>query len=171
MPRVERKIEINASQKRIFDILDDAMLGPKWNLALKELTKISEDTYAAKSTVGDFTSIRTETVEPDKISMRIEGGIFTAMGYVLNAKGNMVETTIWGEFDNEKNEKALATAGELLLDSLKSFAEFLEEGGNPGSGSLLRRGAQKTTTPPPAVASLPREATAYLMGRVLPRHN
>jgi len=128
--RVERKIEINATQKRIFDILDDAMLGPKWNLALNELTKISEDTYEAKSTVGDFTSIRTETVEPDKISMRIEGGIFNAMGYILNPKGDMVEATIWGEFDDEKSEKMLVKAAELLLKGLKNFAEFLEEGGN-----------------------------------------
>jgi len=129
--RVERKIEINATQKRIFDILDDAMLGPKWNLALNELTKISEDTYEAKSTVGDFTSIRTETVEPDKISMRIEGGIFNAMGYILNPKGDMVEATIWGEFDDEKSEKMLVKAAELLLKGLKNFAEFLQEGGNP----------------------------------------
>ena len=129
--RVERNNEINASQKRIFDILDDAMLGPKWNLALNELTKISEDTYAAKSTIGDFTSIRTETVEPDKISMRIEGGVFNSMGYILKPKGDMVEATIWGEFDDEKNEKILVKAAEILLKGLKNFAEFLEEGGNP----------------------------------------
>jgi len=129
--RVERNIEINTSQKKVFDILDDAMLGPKWNLAVNELTKISENTYAAKSTVGDFTSIRTETVEPDKISMRIEGGIFNSMGYILNPKGDMVNATIWGEFDDEKNEKMLVKAAEILLKGLKNFAEFLEDGGNP----------------------------------------
>jgi len=129
--RVERNIEINTSQKKVFDILDDAMLGPKWNLAVNELTKISENTYAAKSTVGDFTSIRTETVEPDKISMRIEGGVFNSMGYILNPKGDMVNATIWGEFDDEKNEKMLVKAAEILLKGLKNFAEFLEDGGNP----------------------------------------
>ena len=129
--RIERNIEINTSQKRVFDILDDAMLGPKWNLAINELTKISENTYAAKSTVGDFTSIRTETVEPDKISMRIEGGVFNSMGYILNPKGDMVNATIWGEFDDEKNEKMLVKAAEILLKGLKNFAEFLEDGGNP----------------------------------------
>lgn len=131
MPRVERKTEINAPQKKIFDILNNTMLGPKWNLAVKDITKITETKYDVKSTVGDFTSIRTETVEPEKLSMNIEGGIFTSMGYLLKPKGGMVETTLWGEFDDEKNEKVLIKAGELLLQCLKNYAEFLEEGGNP----------------------------------------
>ncbi len=129
--RVERYIEINASQRKIFDILDDASLGAKWNLAANEITQISEGKFAVKSTVGDFTSIRTETVEPNKISMRIEGGVFNSMGYILNPKGDMVNATIWGEFDDEKNEKMLVKAAELLLKGLKNFSEFLEEGGNP----------------------------------------
>ena len=131
MVRVERKIDIKASQKRIYDILEDASLGARWNVAANEITQISEGKFAVKSTVGDFTSIRTETIEPDKISMRIEGGIFTGMGYMLNTKGDMVEATLWGEFDDEKNEKILVRAAELLLKGLKNFAEFLEEGGSP----------------------------------------
>lgn len=42
MPRVERNIEINAPQKDIFNILNNTMIGPKWNLAVNEVTKISE---------------------------------------------------------------------------------------------------------------------------------
>lgn len=41
----------------------------------------------------------------------------------------MVNVTIWGEFDDKKNEKILVKAAELLLKGLKNFAEFLEEGG------------------------------------------
>ncbi len=131
MPRVERKIEIMAPQKNIYNILNDTMIGPKWNLAVNDVTKISENEYAVKSTVGDFNTIRTETVEPEKLSMNIEGGIFSSMGYILKPKENMVEATLWGEFEDEKNEKILVKAGELLLKCLKNFAEFLEEGGNP----------------------------------------
>jgi hypothetical protein len=63
--------------------------------------------------------------------MRIEGGIFTSMGYILKPKGDLVNATLWGEFDDENNEKLLVTAGELLLKCLKNFSEFLEEGGDP----------------------------------------
>ncbi|MFX1573672.1 MAG: SRPBCC family protein [Promethearchaeota archaeon] len=130
MPHVERKIEIHTPPNRIFDILDDVSNSAKWSLPVNEITEISKDKFSVKSTVGDFTLIRTETVEPEKFSMSIEGGIFNSMGYILNPKGDMVETTIWGDFDDEKNEGVLAKAGEILLESLKSYAEFLEEGGN-----------------------------------------
>ena len=131
MVLVERNTEIKASQERIFDILDAPLLSPKWNLAANDITQISEGKFNVKSTVGDFTTIRTETLEPEKISLKIEGGIFNAMGYILNTKGDMVNTTIWGEFDDEKNEKILVKAAELQLKGLKNFAEFLEDGGNP----------------------------------------
>jgi len=55
----------------------------------------------------------------------------SAIGYVLSPKGDSVEVMIWAEFDNEKLEKAMGKAGEIFIESLKKFAEFLEEGGNP----------------------------------------
>ena len=53
------------------------------------------------------------------------------MGYILNSKGKLTEVTLWGEFEDAKNEKVLVKAGELLLEGLKNFSEFLEEGGDP----------------------------------------
>ena len=129
--RVERHIDIEATSKRIFDTLNDTLMSPKWNLATTEVSKISEGKFAIKSTVGDFTTIRTETIENERISLNIEGGIFKSMGYILNPKENLVDVTIWGEFVDEKNEKILTKAGELLLESLKSYVVFIEEGGIP----------------------------------------
>lgn len=131
MARVEREIEINAPQKSIFDILDDTKISARWNLPVNEITEISEGKYAIKSTIGDFTTIRTETIESERLSMRIEGGIFNSMGYILSPKGDMVEVKLWGEFEDEKNEKILVRAGETLLKCLKNFSEFIEEGGDP----------------------------------------
>ena len=131
MARVERNIEINTPQERIFEILDDTLASPKWNLAANEITEISEGKFSVKSTIGDFTMIRTETVKPKKLSLKIEGGIFNSMGYILSPRGDMIDVKLWGEFDDEKNEKILVKAGEILLKCLKNYAEFLEEGGNP----------------------------------------
>ena len=131
MARIEREIEISAPQKSIFDILDDTKIASRWNLPVNEITEISEGKYAVKSTIGDFTSIRTETIESERLSMRIEGGVFNSMGYILSPRGNMVEVKLWGEFEDKKNEKILVRAGETLLKCLKNFSEFIEEGGDP----------------------------------------
>ena len=131
IPRVERNIEINAPVKNVYDILDDAKQGIKWNLPVTEMSQISEGIYVIKSNLGEFTSTRIESIKNEKISMDIKGGIFSKMGYILNSKGELTEVTLWGEFENTKNEKVLVKAGELLLEGLKSFAEFLEEGGDP----------------------------------------
>ncbi len=128
---MERKIEIEAPSGNVFAILDDTNMGPKWNLAATEVNEISEGKFAVKSTIGDFTTIRIDTIENERITLKIEGGIITSMGYILTPLGDDVEVTIWGEFDDEKNEKILIKVGEILLESLKRFAEFLEVGGDP----------------------------------------
>jgi len=84
-----------------------------------------------KTTVGDFTSIRTETVENEKISLDIEGGVFDKMGYIIAPKGDGTEATIWAEFEDASKEKILLKAGEILLGCLKKYAEYIEGGGNP----------------------------------------
>ena len=131
LPRAEREIDINASVSKVFDILDDAKSAVKWNLAVNEVAEFEPGKYSVKSNVGDFISIRTETLENEKISMKIEEGIFNAMGYILSPKGDLTNVLIWGEFDDEKKEKILVKAAELLLKSLKSYVEYLEEGGDP----------------------------------------
>ena len=130
MVRIELETEIQSSLKKVYDIAVNTKDSAKWCLPVKEASEISEGKFDIKSTVGDFTYIHTENVENEKHSASIEGGIFSAMGYIFSLKGDLVKAILWGEFDDEKNEKALRKAGELLLQSLKSFAEFLEEGGN-----------------------------------------
>ena len=132
MPRIERKIEINAPLKRVFDILDDAENFAVWNITVNEVNIIEPRKKGfVKTTVGDFTSTRTETVPNEKISYIIEGGAFNKMGYRVLPKGDGTEAILWAEFDNEKQEKMLGKAGEILLQSLKKYAEYLTTGGAP----------------------------------------
>ena len=131
IPRTEIKIEINAPVKIVFDILDDIKDSARWNLAVSEIPEIFDGKFDVKSTVGDFLLFRGETIKNEKLSLKIEGGIFSSMGYLLSPKGDITEALLWGEFDDEKNEKILVKAGEVLLECLKNFAEYLEDGGDP----------------------------------------
>ncbi len=131
MPKFNIKMEIAAPPVRVYNILNDDSLETVWNLTVNESKKIGEDKYAIKSTIGDITSIITERVENQKISFKIEGGPFNSMGYILTPKGKGAEITGWAEFEDPNQEKMLRKAGEILLNSLKKFAEYLETGGSP----------------------------------------
>ena len=131
MPRVEIEDDVNASAKAIYDILINDEFEAKWNLTVNELKSIGPNKWEVKSTLGDLISIRVEEVENERISFDIEKSIFTKMGYILKQKGNLCHVELWGEHEDEKNTKILTSAGGMLLDSLKRFAEFMEEGGDP----------------------------------------
>lgn len=131
MPRVEKTIEISASQDKIFEIIDDDDNYAKWNIVVNEVTKLGEGNYFFKTNVGDITSTRIETNPPNSLSASQEGSPMTSLGYVLKPKGNVVEATIWSEFEDASQEPILGIAGEMLLKSLKKYAEYLEQGGNP----------------------------------------
>jgi len=129
--RIERKIEIKTSPKKIYDILNNDDLETVWNIIVNESTTIAPDKYSIKSTVGDFISTVTERLENEKISYSMEGSAFSKMGYIMLPKGDGSEVMIWAEIEDEKQEKMLVKAAEILLEGLKKFADFMEEGGNP----------------------------------------
>ena len=131
MPRVEIEEDMKASAKRIYDILINDEFEPKWNLTVNELQSIGPNKWEVKSTIGDLISTRVEEVENEKVSFDIEKSIFSKMGYILKPKRNVCNVLLWGEHEEEKNAKILTSAGGMLLDSLKRFAEFMEEGGDP----------------------------------------
>jgi len=131
MPKIERKIEINTSPKRIYDILNDDSLETVWNITVNESTEISPDKYSIKTTVGDMISTITERIPDERISFAIEGGPFSKLGYILTPEGDKTNAMIWAEIKDEKQGKILGVAGDMLLESLKKFAEYVETGGNP----------------------------------------
>ena len=131
MPKVEKTIDIAASQEKIFEIVDNDDDYARWNIIVNEVTKLGEGNYFFKTNVGDITSNRVETVPPERLSATQEGSPMTSLGYVLKPKGEVVEATIWSEFDDPNQEPILGIAAEMLLKSLKKYAEYLESGGNP----------------------------------------
>ncbi|TKJ23287.1 MAG: hypothetical protein CEE43_03905 [Promethearchaeota archaeon Loki_b32] len=131
MPKLERTIDIAASQDKVWQIIDDDDNYPKWNIVVNEVTKLGEGNYFFKTNVGDITSTRIETNAPESLAATQEGSPMTSLGYILKPKGDIIEATIWTEFDDANQETILGIAGEMLLKSLKKYAEHLESGGNP----------------------------------------
>jgi hypothetical protein len=131
MPKLEKKVEIAASQEIIWQIIDDDNNYPKWNIVVNEAKKLGEGNYFFKTNVGDITSTRIETNPPHSLAASQEGSPMTSLGYVLKPKENVVEATIWAEFEDASQEPVLGIAGEMLLKSLKKYAEYLEQGGKP----------------------------------------
>ncbi|MFX0007190.1 MAG: SRPBCC family protein [Promethearchaeota archaeon] len=135
MPKLERKVDINASQDIIWKIIDDDDNYAKWNIVVNEVKKLGEGNYFFKTNVGDITSTRLETNPPKSLAATQEGSPMTSLGYKLEPKGDVIEATIWAEFDDAKQEPILGIAGEMLLKSLQKYAEYLDSGGNPDTFS------------------------------------
>ena len=95
------------------------------------LMELGEGNYFFKTNVGDITSTRIETNAPESLSATQEGSPMTSLGYILKPKGENVEATIWADFDDPGQESILGIAAEMLLKSLKKYAEYLEAGENP----------------------------------------
>jgi len=130
--RMEKKIDIKSSPKRIYDILIDAEIITKWNIGVDEITEREEGKeFFLKSSIGDILIVDWEQVENESATWHMKNSTMNSMGYVLEPKGNIVETTLWVDLDNEKLGKSYEKIGELTLKCLKNFVEFLEEGGNP----------------------------------------
>lgn len=131
MPKIEKTIDIAASQEKIFEIVANDDDYARWNIVVNEVTKLGEGKYFYKTNVGDITSTNVETVPPERVSAAQEGSPMKSIGYILKPKGDVVEATIWSEFDDPGQEPILGIAAEMLLKSLKKYAEYLESGGNP----------------------------------------
>jgi len=131
MPRLERKIKINAPIKTVWEILTDMALIPKWNFTIKEISELESQKGSVKSTIGDFTYNLTELVENKKITAEVDHPDFNGYGYVLNEKGDITKLSYWEDFKIITNEKIQARALEILLKEIKKFAEYIEDGGDP----------------------------------------
>jgi len=129
---MEKKIEIKSSLKRIYDIIIDPDIITKWNIGVDEITENKEgEEYLLKSAVGDILIVDWDQVENESTTWYLKDNDMNSIGYILELKGDIVETTLWVDSDNEKLIKSYEKVGELTLKSLKKFVDFLEEGGDP----------------------------------------
>ncbi len=134
MPKAEITKEIKASAERIYSILKDREANPVWNITVNEVNILSDTKANYKTTVGDLTLTLTVDKKNEKIFNDVEGNpLMKTMEYSIKAKGDICDVTIAAEFPEPDQEPILRTAGDVLLVSLKKYAEYLEEGGDPSS--------------------------------------
>jgi len=130
--RAEKKIEINSTPKRIYDIVIDGSIAPKWNITLDDIIEKEEgQKFLLKSSLGDILIVDSESVENEHITWHMEESDIKSIGYILEPKGDLTEVTIWSEFENKKLRKSYEKTANLVLKGLKNFVDFVEEGGDP----------------------------------------
>jgi uncharacterized protein YndB with AHSA1/START domain len=128
--RMEKKIEIKSSPKRIYDILFDAEIITKWNVGVDQITEKGKEVHL-KSSIGDIIIVDWDQAENKSATWHMKNSNMNTIGYVLEPKGDIVETTLWVDLDNEKLAKGYEKVGELTLKALKNYVDFLEDGGDP----------------------------------------
>ena len=131
MPRADIKKEINAPVEKVYEILNNLMILPRWNIAVTEISELEKDKYFLKTNVGDMINIVRENVPNKSITSDQEDSPMTKIGYILTPKGDGVEVTLWTEFDEESMRTVLEMAGDLFLKSLKVYVDYVMDGGNP----------------------------------------
>ena len=131
MPKIERKIEINASSKKVWEVLSDIENIPKWSISIKEIKELEPYKYSIKSTMGDYTSTTTDRIENKQITFKIDHPEFTGNGYILNEKGDITELSYWVDVPMITREKIQARSLEIILKDIKNYVEYLEDGGDP----------------------------------------
>ena len=131
MPRLERKIVLNASIEMVYDVLNDYMSLPIWNIVVNEIKQLEPKKYFLKTNVGDLTNTEIENVPYEKMTSTQEGSPMEKIGYIFTPLGNNVEVTLWTEFELEDQRGVLDMAGDLFLKSLKVYIDHLLSGGKP----------------------------------------
>ena len=131
MPIAEKKIEIKASVEKVYEILNDYMSLPRWNIVVTEIEQLETKKYFLKTNVGDVTNIEIENIPREKMTSIQKGSPMKKIGYIFEPKGDVTIVTMWTEFELEDQRMIMEMAGDLFLKSLKVYIDYLEAGGNP----------------------------------------
>ena len=131
MPIAEKNIEIKASVEKVYEILNDYMSLPRWNIVVNEIEQLESKKYFLKTNVGDITNIEIENIPHEKMTSIQEGSPMKKIGYIFEPKGDVTKVTLWTEFELEDQRMIMEMAGDLFLKSLKVYIDYLGAGGNP----------------------------------------
>ncbi len=124
-------MEIKASVEKVYEILNDYMGLPRWNIVVTEIEQLESKKYFLKTNVGDVTNIEIENIPHEKMTSIQEGSPMKKIGYIFEPKGDATKVTLWTEFELEDQRMIMEMAGDLFLKSLKVYMDYLVAGGDP----------------------------------------
>jgi len=131
MPITEQKKEIPLPVEKVYEILNNYLDLPRWNIVVTECTQLESKKYFLKTNVGDITNIEVENIPLEKMTSIQEGSPMQKIGYVFEPKGDTTVVTMWAEFELEDQREVMEMAADLFLKSLKVYVDYLNAGGNP----------------------------------------
>jgi hypothetical protein len=131
MPIAEQKKEIPSPVEKVYEILNNYLDLPRWNIVVTECTQLESKKYFLKTNVGDITNIEVENIPLEKMTSIQEGSPMQKIGYVFEPKGDTTVVTMWAEFELEDQREVMEMAADLFLKSLKVYVDYLNAGGNP----------------------------------------
>ena len=131
MPIAEQKKEIPSPVEKVYEILNNYLDLPRWNIVVTECTQLESKKYFLKTNVGDITNIEVENIPLEKMTSIQEGSPMQKIGYVFEPKGDTTVVTMWAEFELEDQREVMEIAADLFLKSLKVYIDYLNAGGNP----------------------------------------
>jgi len=131
MPIAEQKKVILSPVETVYEILNDYLALPRWNIVVTESTQLESKKYFLKTNVGDITNIEIENIPFEKMTSIQEGSPMQKIGYIFDPKGDTTVVTIWAEFELEDQRDVMEMAADLFLKCLKVYVDYLNAGGNP----------------------------------------
>ena len=133
MPKLEREIKIESTPEKIYNVVLDGVNTPKWNPTVNAITPIEDDKIQLETDIGGITIVSTDRDENKSVTWHTENSDMNTIGYIFTPKTNATEVKIWTEFNDKKNSKLFKKTADSILEGLKYYAEFLEDGGDPNT--------------------------------------
>jgi uncharacterized protein YndB with AHSA1/START domain len=131
MPIIELKKEIPSPVETVYEILNDYLTLPRWNIIVTECTQLESKKYFLKTNVGDITNTEVENIPNEKMTSTQEGSPMQKIGYIFEPQGDTTLVTLWAEFELDDQKEIMEMAGNLFLKSLKVYIDYITAGGNP----------------------------------------
>ena len=131
MQKTELTTRINAPVSEVYEVLNDFMILPRWNMTVNGIKELEPDKYLIDSTVGEVINTVLEDVPEEKMTSSQENSPMLKIGYIFEPKGEETDVTLWTEFELEDQRDILNMAAELFLKSLKTYMTYLADGGDP----------------------------------------